>query len=143
MGRDNELDRLDALGKRAAKQARAFNHAMNHRADHTARHAAADGTGQHFPVFGRLMVPLALILLFSLALGMAGVSQPGGYAFAMVVVIEALYFVYRRRRQSRLLDTGSSLQAQLHNLKQQEFALRYEEAKQNGQLDQFSEPEGR
>jgi hypothetical protein len=56
-----------------------------------------------------------------------------------VVILEGLYFLFKRRRAKRLRGKALSLQSQLHDLKEQEFALRYEEAKRDGQLDRWQE----
>lgn len=136
-----ELERLDQLGRNAAHKARHQNHWMNHarHKSHTARHAALGSTSRHkMPIVGRLALSVALFIVICMVLSLGfNVARPGGYSLGAVIVIEAVFYHLKRRRIARLRAQGIGLEAQLHDLKEQEFQLRYEEAKEKGDLDRF------
>jgi hypothetical protein len=140
---NSEIQRLDEMGQDAANAARHQNYAMNHGGRHNqmARHAAM-GSAALMPMTARLAIPVLLFLVFCLVLSFGfGVEKPGGFALAAVIVVEAALYLLKRRRLSRLREQAIELQPQLHDLKEQEFALRYEQAKANGDLDRFNTPE--
>ena len=98
--------------------------------------AAGPGLWRDSPL-GRIAVPLFIFMLLTGIFTVREWPYPLLIALGITAVFEALVFFYARKRRRRLTQKATDLQAQLHDLKQQEFALRYEEAKQNGQLDQF------
>ena len=91
-------------------------------------------------------VSLYLVLLF----GMAGAIAAGSIAmrvsgdllipvaFVGFVLGVAAYGGVQMLRTRRNIAKGASLQKQLHELKQQEIDLRYQEAKASGALDRWS-----
>ena len=142
---NSELQRLDKLGREAARAVRDELSWMSPVGHHGngARHTALGNTSRYnMPFVERLSIP---IVLFGVICGLLswgfGITQPGGYGLVAVILIEAVWYVLKRLRLARLRDQGISLQAQLHDLKEEGFELRYQQAKANGDLDRFQKTE--
>ncbi|MGB7242479.1 MAG: hypothetical protein WBC93_10375 [Sulfitobacter sp.] len=106
-------------------------------ASKTSEHVAT-GTGMiRSSPFGRLAVTLLVFMLLRFGFTLFSFPYPVFLAIAITVLMEVLMFWALRKRRSRRMAKAVSLQAELHDLKQQEFALRYQEAKESGKLDRF------
>ncbi len=92
-------------------------------------------------MLGRLCVTIALFFAFRVLFFALSLPYQAALAMGAVILCEVSWWLFKKRRAGRFKEKAVSLQAQLHDLKQKEFALRYEEAKNNGALDRFEKAE--
>ncbi|SPH21189.1 hypothetical protein ASD8599_01938 [Ascidiaceihabitans donghaensis] len=80
---------------------------------------------------------LVVLLICVAGFRLLSFPYPAYFGLGATIGLEALYFLWKRKRNQKKYDKAVSLQSELSDLKQQEFELRYEEAKMNGQLDRW------
>ena len=106
---------------------------MRHQESNIEEHARLGHKRLNTPVFGRIAVSVLVVLIVAALLLKLSVPFPGYISFGLVIVVE-LILVLRRVGKYKL---AVALQLELDRLKQQEFDLRFEEAKLNGELKKW------
>ncbi|MBM1556534.1 hypothetical protein JQV19_07725 [Sulfitobacter mediterraneus] len=109
---------------------------------HTRLHADAGPGLAQTPVLGMLslFVLVGLGLMFGAA--QLGLAQPGIWGASGAVVVAVIWIAIKVWRRRHLQSRGEALQAQLHDLKQEEFRLKFAQAQQDGSLRQSSQDVG-
>lgn len=80
---------------------------------------------------------LAFVVV-ALAASSFGVTHPNMIAIGVVVLMNVGVVWWRSYRLDENLPEGAERQAALHDIEQQDFELRLEQAKKNGALDRFN-----
>ena len=132
MTAEDDIDRLDRVGQNAAREARVFNQFMNH-----SDNGMVGAPMRPNSLVGKLAVLLALWFVFNVSLGAVGVPSSSQVALGAALAVGALWLVWNIRKASASQGKAEALQAELHDLKKQEFNLKYEQARQDGMLDRF------
>ncbi|KIN79582.1 hypothetical protein [Sulfitobacter mediterraneus] len=102
--------------------------------NHTSLHADAGPGMAQTPVLGRLslFVLVGLGLMFCAA--RLGLAQPGVWGASGTVGVAVIWLAIKAWRRRHLQARGEALQAQLHDLKQEEFRLKFAQAQQDGAI---------
>jgi len=87
---------------------------------------------------GRVAVFVLGVMGIGFALSFTSFPMPKLWGLGIMIVLECLYYLAKRRLRAARKAKAEALQRELHDLKQQEFALRFEEARQNGSLDRYT-----
>ena len=100
-------------------------------------HAATGPGALRLPHTGRIAVFVLGVILLGAVFGSYGFPRPNVFGLGAMIVLEVIYYLWKRRRAARLRAKAVSLQRELHDLKQADFNFRYEQAKKAGTLDRF------
>lgn len=141
MTKENEIDRLDRLGREQAKKAgwdRRYAMGAPGLVSATAR--AANGP-HHMPVTGRIAMSVGGFLVFLILATALGVPATPAVIVAVVVWAAAEGGLYRMRRRklANLKIRVTDAQMTLHKLRHQELQIDVEKAKASGAFDRFEE----
>lgn len=104
-------------------------------------HARVGPKAMRIPIAGRLAVSALIWFVLAFSASQYGLVPPGLFALVGLIVLEVLYWLIKWKRARKQMKQAVSLQSQLHGLKQQEFDLRYKQAKQDGTLRRFGQKE--
>lgn len=141
MTKENEIDRLDRLGREQAKKAGwDRRYAMGAPGSVSATARAANGL-HHMPVTGRIAMSVGGFLVLLILATALGVPATPAVIVAVVVwaAAEGGHYRMRRRKLAKLKDRVTDAQMTLHKLRQQELQIDVEKAKASGAFDRFEE----
>ena len=94
-----------------------------------------------FEVLGPISVVLAVLVALRFLFGVSGVPQAPVSAIIGTVLFVVAWILLRNRARRQKFQKVRDLRGTLHELEEQEFSLRYEEAKKSGQLDRWETKE--
>ncbi|MEP5154089.1 hypothetical protein [Planktotalea sp.] len=107
-----------------------------HEEDHTARHFRM-GPLAGPSVLGPIACWLCVYFAISLVFALKGIQPAGLWSIICTVGLIGLFIAWKVSRRKKNFEKAVELRSELHDLREQEFKLRYEEAKMNGQLDRW------
>ena len=90
------------------------------------------------PVTGRLAVSLFFFMVANIVFRVLEFPKPVLSATGIWLVLEGLLFAWRRRRAQKIRAKLVGMNSQIDQLKEQDFALRYAEAKRAGKFDRWT-----
>ncbi|MBM1632068.1 hypothetical protein JQV27_04415 [Sulfitobacter mediterraneus] len=102
--------------------------------NHTRLHADAGPGLAQTPVLGALSLFVLVGLGGMFCAAWFGLPQPGFWGAAGAVVVAIFWIAIKGWRRRHLQARGEALQSQLHELKQEEFRLKYAQAQQDGEI---------
>ena len=104
--------------------------------DNSDQHGKAMSFGPHrFEVLGYICVVLFVLLGLRIVFGFLNMPYAQFFALGATGLFVWAWIVLRLRTSKKHKAEAVALRQQLHELKEQEFALRFEEARLNGSLN--------